>query len=353
MESNKSMSKLDVQKYALTTQTHGTPLIAPMKKYTRPGSVAKDGRVILLLGNGAGFLKETWEPVIEDLFNLDDGKSGTYIVREAWALDCQNHGEGCTVNEDLLSRDQGLLTIWDYADAFASLVKSGLLGIIDPTKTQIVLCGHSAGAVGVTLSTSFFNPPSRLPFSGLILVDPPIWSKSMAGPENEMYKIVEATTPVRLDVWDSREAAVKWFKKRIPWAMWDERVLDIYLKYGLRNLPTAYYPDKTSGVTLTTHRLAENVAFTGKRFSLDAVDRLNQICKHIPVHLIYGDRNDMFERELQDSMISEQEGRTYASIARLEDVGHLVVQEAPTLLAETLFSILSKPNPVAVPTSKL
>ncbi|KAF9037087.1 Alpha/Beta hydrolase protein [Panaeolus papilionaceus] len=350
-------SKLAVQKYTLTTLTHGTPLMAPMKKYIRASDAEKEGgpegRVILLLGHGAGFFKETWEPVIEDLFDLDDGKSGKFVVREAWGLDCQNHGEGCTLNEYLFSRNQALLTIWDYADAFASLVKSGLLGNIDPTRHQIVLCGHSAGAVGVTLSTSFFNPPSRLPFAGVILVDPPIFGRLMAGQDSDMYKLVESTTPIRLDTWDTREAATKWFKKRIPWAMWDERVLDVYLKYGLRSLPTAYYPEKTSGVTLTTHRLAENVAFTGKIFSLDAVDRLNQICKHTPVHLIYGDRNDMFEREVQDSLISEAEGRTFASITRLEDVGHLVVQEAPTLLAETLFSILSKMGGSIAPASKL
>ena len=39
--------------------------------------------------------------------------------------------------------------IWDYADAFATLYNSGLLGHIDPKKHQVVLCGHSAGAVGV------------------------------------------------------------------------------------------------------------------------------------------------------------------------------------------------------------
>jgi len=66
-------------------------------------------------------------------------------------------------------------------------------------------------------------------------------------------------------------------------------------KHGLRALPTAHYPDKTSGVTLKTYRLAEFIPFTrsGIRFSYDALNRLNQICEHRPVHLIYGARNDI------------------------------------------------------------
>lgn len=118
-------------------------------------------------------------------------------------------------------------------------------------------------------------------------------------------------------------------------------------KYGLRSLPTAFYPDKKSGVTLTTHRLEENIAFKGRRYTRDAVNQLNMICEFVPVHLIYGGTNDMLyvsmmyrrqpwrriidyiyplhsERETQDSLINPQEGRNFASITRLEDVGHLV-----------------------------
>lgn len=210
-----------------------------------------------------------------------------------------------------------------------------------------------------TLSTSYFNPPSRIPFSRIILVDPPIWSKEKDGQDSEIYKMVEVMTPVRKDIWKSVEDASKWLKARVPWGSWDERVFDAYVvssqlivdkgdsnvqvlqKYGLRSLPTAYYPDKT-GTTLTTHRLAENIAFTGKLFSYDALNRLNQICAHVPVHLIFGDNADMLwvihglhylvdyltlacsERPTQESIINPQEGRVFASVTRLEDAGHLV-----------------------------
>ncbi|KDR71147.1 hypothetical protein GALMADRAFT_127350 [Galerina marginata CBS 339.88] len=331
---------LKVERYTLTTQTYGTPLICPIKRYTRLSEAPidpKDPGIILLLGHGAGFFKETWEPTIEDLFKIDAKK----VIREAWGLDCQNHGEGCIVNEEALARNPRILTIWDYADAFATLFKSGLLGPVNPKLHPVVLCGHSAGAVGVTLSTSYFNPPSRIPFSSIILVDPPIWGKDKDGQDSDIYKLVETMTPIRKDIWTSNDEATHWLKSRLPWGSWEERVFDAYVKYGLRSLPTAFYPDKT-GTTLATHRLAENIAFTGKLFAYDALNRLNQICAHIPVHLIFGDNADMFERDVQESIINPKEGRNFASVTRLENVGHLVVQESPSKLAAALFSILQK-----------
>lgn len=54
-------------------------------------------------------VKETWEPTIEDLFTSDHGKTrGWSLIQEAWGLDCQNHGETCTLNEDILARNPGI-----------------------------------------------------------------------------------------------------------------------------------------------------------------------------------------------------------------------------------------------------
>ncbi|KAG6833969.1 hypothetical protein H0H93_012872, partial [Arthromyces matolae] len=346
---------LKIEKFELATKTHGTTLISTMKRYTRASvdeySAARDEpRAILLLGHGAGFPKETWEPTIEDLFGLDDSipltetmkrskTGGGLRVREAWALDCQNHGQAAIVNAETLVKDPSILStsildllltlllidieaIYDYADSFATLYNSGLLGKLDPKFDKVILVGHSAGTVGVTLATSYFNPPSRLPFASLILIDPPIFASTMKDHETEMYKLVAAMTPIRKDRWPSQEAAVKWMEKRVPWNMWDRRVFDAFTKYGLQPLPTPYYPDK-QGVTLSTHRSGENNAFTGEIFSFHALHRLSQICNDIPVHLIYGGVNDMFDHEVQDSIVDPKEGRNFASITRLKGVGHL------------------------------
>ncbi|KNZ80777.1 hypothetical protein J132_04282 [Termitomyces sp. J132] len=326
-----------------------------MKRYTRISGNAvsrNEPAAILLLGHGAGFPKEIWEPTIEDLFGMDDNVTVTYPgalrIREVWALDCQNHGEAAVVNAGTLVKDPNLINIYDYADAFASLYNSGLLGPLDPEFDKVILVGHSAGSVGVTLATSYFNPPSRVPFASLILVETPIFSTAMKDRETEMYKLVAAMTPLRKDIWASHEAAIKWMQARPPWSSWDQRVFDTYTKYGLQPLPTPYYPDK-KGVTLTTHRSGENIAFTGEIFAFHALFRLNQICDSVPVHLIYGEENDMFDREVQDSLVDPKEGRNFASITRIKDVGHLIVQEAPAKLAKAIFAILRKtPPPGAV-----
>jgi len=54
-------------------------------------------------------------------------------------------------------------------------------------------------------------------------------SSALEEHHTEIYKLVQVTTPVRRDIWDSREAAIKWMKARVPWAAWDPRVFDIYV----------------------------------------------------------------------------------------------------------------------------
>lgn len=68
----------------------------------------------------------------------------------------------------------------------------------------------------------------------------------------------------RRDVWPSREAAARSFAKSPMFASWDKRVLERMVRFGLRDLPTALYPDPSSehgnsdcGVTLTTTKHQE------------------------------------------------------------------------------------------------
>ena len=69
-----------------------------------------------------------------------------------------------------------------------------------------------------------------LPISGIILVDPPIWSKAKDGQYSELFKLIEVTTPNRKDIWKDVETASQWFRKRLRW---DERVLEVYLVCSL------------------------------------------------------------------------------------------------------------------------
>ena len=54
---------------------------------------------------------------------------------------------------------------------------------------------------------------------------------------------IAAASSVRRDRWPSRKVAAESFKKSKFYQTWDPRVLDRWIKYGLRELPTKLYPD--------------------------------------------------------------------------------------------------------------
>jgi pimeloyl-ACP methyl ester carboxylesterase len=101
-------------------------------------------------------------------------------------------------------------------------------------------------------------------FASLVLIDPVIETGSTLASEasdtSSKFGIAAAST-YRRDVWPSREEAAKSFAKSPFYQKWDKRVLDRWIQYGLRDLPTLLYPEKTvSGskpVTLTTSKHQE------------------------------------------------------------------------------------------------
>jgi len=78
------------------------PLALAAKRYQDPSSSKSDGYT-LVFAHGTGFHKEQWEPTIKHLFNLSRNSS-RFPVREAWSVDCPNHGDSATLNEELLLR---------------------------------------------------------------------------------------------------------------------------------------------------------------------------------------------------------------------------------------------------------
>ncbi|KAK0472758.1 alpha/beta-hydrolase [Armillaria novae-zelandiae] len=335
-----------VTNFTLQTNTTGTPLWASLKRYTKAKLCSQKIQpgYVLILTHGTGFHKEQWEPTMRHLFNLDVRST----IREAWAVDCQNHGEAAILNERVLIDHPGVLSIYDYVDALVAL-RRDLLGKSNPDYTErdkFILVGHSAGTVACVLALSSFNPSSITMYDSLILVEPPIHHPSAIVHHTAMFKAISTITK-RHDVWASRDEARSWFRKRFPWKAWDPEVLDTYVDHGLRALPTAFYPDKSDGVTLSATWVDENAAYSKDSGSATtALWNLNTLCGVLPVHLIYGARNDLFSREIQDSIVNTAEGRKFASITRVAGAGHWVVQEAPKQMAEALWKILADPIPL-------
>jgi pimeloyl-ACP methyl ester carboxylesterase len=87
-------------------------------------------------------------------------------------------------------------------------------------------------------------------FAALVLLDPVIELGSTTGSNSSKtgggkYSIATAST-YRRDLWPSREDAENTFRKNPFYQRWDKRVLNAWLIHGLRELPTALYPDPTT-----------------------------------------------------------------------------------------------------------
>jgi pimeloyl-ACP methyl ester carboxylesterase len=121
----------------------------------------------------------------------------------------------------------------------------------------IVGLGHSMGGCQLT-NLALMHP--RL-FETLVLIDPVISTRNST--RGNWAPAMSSAT--RRDRWPSRAEALASFKRSKFYQVWDPRVLDLWVKYGLRELPTKLYPDLRSEnqkeVTLTTTRYQEVATF--------------------------------------------------------------------------------------------
>ncbi|KAM0344489.1 hypothetical protein ACHAPU_007461 [Fusarium lateritium] len=148
----------------------------------------------------------------------------------------------------------------------------------------IVGIGHSMGGSQLA-QLALWHP--RL-FNSLILIDPilqiPNPSISLAGLSTK-----------RRDIWPSRDYAAAKFKESKFFQSWDPRVLDLWIKHGLRDTPTDIYPaensDSDQRVTLATSKHQELFSFVRPSYltrdwesSDDQDPEQNLNCPEYPFH---------------------------------------------------------------------
>lgn len=122
----------------------------------------------------------------------------------------------------------------------------------------LVGIGHSLGA-NILCNLSFLHP--RL-FSTVVLMDPVIQSHGSA-----MAGLAPAyPSSIRRDLWPSRAEAEASFRKSKFYSTWDSRVLDRWCQYGVRETPTALYPNEEGTVTLSTTKHQECFHFLRPSF---------------------------------------------------------------------------------------
>ncbi|KAJ7450566.1 hypothetical protein FB451DRAFT_1285530, partial [Mycena latifolia] len=221
-------------------------------------------------------------------------------LREVWAVDWQSHGEGAVVNEAALK---------NRPDAIAAFVKSTHL-----RDRHIVAVGHSAGAsVVVMCSTDFFRE---------------------FGEEHDSALSTAIMVP-------SRDEAFTYMRKNFIWKGWDPR------DHGMRNLPVK------QGVAISTNNEQEISAYANVPPHPDAVDSYRRIAPFVPVHFIFGARNDLVPTESQDSIFDPANNIRASSIQRVRRAGHMILQENTDGLAATISEALAQLSQFGAEFSKL
>jgi len=329
-----------MQEQSVVLEPHcGFPLFITAKRYWSAGSERYSNNpdaLTLIFLHSTSFHKETFFVTIQHVLNL--AQSAGLVIREAWALDCPNHGEAAHLNETAL-RIQNDTTCEMYARSVHRFLSAGLDrgARVDFRSRKLVGIGHSLGGVSMT-QLQEFEPV--LPFSSIILVEP-LLSSVGSEPLRGLRDILIKGAYERRDVWPSRERALEALKGRNRTAKWHPQVLDLYVKHALKPHPGSYHPEAPyNGVSLACTRDTEAGMYRDVDGPTKPIPGLNRTCARIPVHVIFGGVNDYMPRFVQDSLTDPTSGRRFASVTRLEGVGHLVPQEAPEELGKVIVTAL-------------
>ncbi|KAK6981123.1 CN hydrolase domain-containing protein [Favolaschia claudopus] len=301
----------------------GNRLKMTAKRYFTKESAANSDGITLFFGHGVGAHKEIWEPIIEDIFRLQRHS----YVREAWALERQDHGDAAILNAKELARSRpDSVYSYEWSEAIAAFACSPRM-----QGARIVTISHSAGCISMVGSTKFMNERTS-PYIAMILVEPAMVAAELDPYTEGGIMPLTAAIRVRRDTWVSREAAHEWMASRFPWNIWDPRVLQVHVDHGFK--ATA-----DGKVTLKCDKSHEANAFMDKVAHFDSVDQVGRVCRSLPFHIIWGDRDDIIPEAGKGSISDRSQGRYAASITRMEG-GHMLVQETPTELAGEICRLL-------------
>jgi pimeloyl-ACP methyl ester carboxylesterase len=129
--------------------------------------------------------------------------------------------------------------------------------------------GHSFG--GCILTNLALMHPRLL--STLILLDPVM--QNMGRGSGAADPVSQST--FRRDLWPSRAEAEAAFRKQKFYQSWDPRVLDRWIKFGIRETPTNLYPTEHGPLTLTTTKHQECFTYLRPTWPATSEDGLQVI----------------------------------------------------------------------------
>ncbi|KAJ6597532.1 Alpha/beta hydrolase fold-1 [Mycena vulgaris] len=331
------MSSLASQSYVFDPRPN-FPLLLTAKRYWAPSSPYLDDpeAFTLIFGHATGFHKEHYEPTLEELYNLIPGGPK---IRECWSIDCPNHGDAAVLNEDTLRRGYEPIFGWqEYARGLHAFLSGLGTGVdVDFSTRRLILIGHSMSAVAFVFGLTY--QPELKPHCLILLEVMCLQVEAVP----KIMKIFTDASPTRRDIWPSLEDAYKSLKVRPTLRTWDDRVLRLHVKHGLTPLPTLEYPDK-EGVTLKCTRKQETATYRDTLASFVVYRLMSSVIRRVSTHLVYGAIDDIIPRDVQDEFLRNGIGgeQNLASLTRIPNAGHLVVQTNPKEFARTLREILVK-----------
>ena len=250
-----------------TLESQEDDLLLHVKQYIPlDPSHSQPGAITIIGAHANGFPKELYEPLWDDLSRAL--RKQELAIKSIWIADVAHQGMSGLLNEDKLGNDPS----WnDHPRDLLYMINRFRKEMPRP----LVGVGHSMGGTHL-VNLAYIHP--RL-LTSLVLIDPTIQTTFPADQDRSRISNPQAST-FRRDHWPSRAEAISSVKKSKFYQSWDPRVLDLWIKYGLRSLPTAIYPKVHDGsdrsdnddgpVTLTTTKHQE--VFTFVRPNFDGVD---------------------------------------------------------------------------------
>ncbi|KAI9039897.1 uncharacterized protein KD926_008998 [Aspergillus affinis] len=267
------------------------------------------GYVTVIGAHANAFAKELYGPLREDI--ICHAKTYGFRIRAIWISDVAHQGQSAVFNEDWLGNNPSW---FDHSRDLLNLVNNKRTDMPPP----IVGIGHSMGG------SQLF-----VPLEGFLAIQ--------------------------------REAAAETFSRSPIYKAWDKRVLQNWLKYGLRDVPTPYplderasYDQKLTALTIAGNNIANRTIshpdvdpalITSFPFYLPGPSQLFEQLPHVRPSVLYvfAEKSPMCLPALCEDKLyhtgtgMDGSGGVAAGRVRstyLEGLGHLVAQEAPNQCAE-------------------
>ncbi|KAF5310939.1 hypothetical protein D9619_008259 [Psilocybe cf. subviscida] len=294
-------------------------------RYT-PNKPRNEG-VTLVLAHGNAMHKEIWSTLLEYLFDFTELQHEGVAIREAWCIECPNHGESAVLNEADIAKHfpEGNWSAWEYPNAMLSFLRSRP-GNTNFYEQNIMAVGHSNGGSAILVLESL-DP--RL-FTAHFLLDPAVSRPQDAPVRAVMERMITPFTWLRQDTWVDRKAARKALQAQEGTRYWHPRVLDAYVGKALRTHPAAKFPDPYTfnGVTLACTKAYESASlFIAIRPQIVVLTPLFDIMHELfrsddkQVHLILSTLDKFGVSSIADACrlpepVSGRTGNSYQTIAK-------------------------------------